>query len=376
MNLIAALAAILILPATVDSIVRLILRLRAGRWSPSENGVAPRDFLVIVPSRAEHARVTPTLASLALASPGFTVRTLLLLDGEDAEAESAGRSTDADVVVKHAGGPTKGAALAWLAREHADIIRRSDCVVLLDVGSEVSPDFFRLFRWSPEITGAQAWLRGSGAGVGQAVASSEASAQRFEDTGREVLGWSVRLRGTGTAFRPEAFLALAPKLVTQVEDTEASLLLGVSGWRSGMLPVGVFVVDEKPDRLVVSARQRARWLAGRFELLMKRFGDLVRLIIRTPFEGVAFCCELSGRPLSLSVPLRIGGCVTIAILEGSRSPLWIVAVVAAATVFVDLILVLRGGVTIRSAAALVASWFVAIVLAPVALFRWMRARRS
>jgi hypothetical protein len=253
--------------------------------------------------------------------------------------------------------------MAWAA-EHVDL--DADAVLLLDVGSRLSEGFFDRFRWKTGSAAMQAFISGSGG----AAAVSESFAQGVEDVGRERLGWAVRLRGTGTAFRPDVFREIAPRLSTQVEDLEASLLLAGSGRVATMAHPEARVLDEKPADVATSATQRSRWLAGRFQVVARHHGALHSLIRRDPLEGMAFACELASRPLSLSALLRLaaGG----ALLWERR---YVLGALALASVAADLAVHAKKGARPGASAELLGAWIRAAGLTPRALGRWMRARR-
>lgn len=400
--MIASLVSLLVLPSTLDAVPRAIL-LFASRRSPRDEPLEkPDHWLVLIPARDEGELVRSTLASVRAAAGSFTegqslsrvarpfarsnpapgepaVRAVLLLDGDDDRASEIARELGCEVRIKSPAGPTKGVALGWLANQIPQEVRESDAVLLLDVGSVVSESFFDDFRWPATADGAQVRLEGTALGVGEGVRSSERSAQSAEDEGRERLGWAVRLRGTGTVLRPAAFLEVAGRLVTQAEDEEATLLLASRGFRLVLSQGAAFVVDEKPARWRAAATQRARWIAGRLEILLRHPRAFVRLFALRPGDGLAFLLDMFGRPLSLTVPLRLlGGAWLIApAIEGGSIP-WTAFVGAAALLsgLFEGATVLRSGVTLRGALGLMLAWIGALVLAPRALFRWMRARRS
>jgi hypothetical protein len=121
-----------------------------------------------------------------------------------------------------------------------------------------------------------------------------------------------------------------------------------------------------------AASQRARWLLGRYEVLFKCAGDLIRAFARKPGETAALFFEIFGRPLSLTVPFRVI-VAAIAIATGQLL-IWSGAVLA--TAILDAIVFLAAGrSSVGSALRLMFAWALAVVLAPRALFRWMRAKR-
>jgi cellulose synthase/poly-beta-1,6-N-acetylglucosamine synthase-like glycosyltransferase len=355
------LSLLLVIPATLaacDALVRVVLWSRGGRPAGGRRngrrgaGTTPK-LLIVVPARAEGDRLQATLKS----TKGADV--LLLLDGDDPGVNAHG----ARVVVKTPAGPSKAAALAWLAREQRALIETYDAVLILDAGSRLSPDFFEHFDWPEDATAVQTFLHGSSEGVGAAAAESERVAQESEDRGREALGWNVRLRGTGSAFTSQAFLELMPRLDTRIEDLEATLLLTATGDRIRMTEA--VVLDEKPEAMTAAASQRARWFLGRYELLVRRAPAFAEVIAKRPLEGAAFLVEIFGRPLSLTAPLRVAAAI---LLMRHRQPVFggILALSAAADV------ALHTKANPAAVLRLGGSWLMALLMAPRALVRWMR----
>jgi cellulose synthase/poly-beta-1,6-N-acetylglucosamine synthase-like glycosyltransferase len=366
------LLAILLVPATLaagDSLVRALLLLRSLGALPPFAGTRLERWLVVIPARAEGARLSETLQSLVQAARGHDARIVLLLDGEGGDAH-AEWPAEVEVIVKPLAGPSKAAALAWLAEERPEMIAASDAVLVLDAGSQAAPDLFDRFLWPAGADAVQTHLAGTGSGAGAGAAASEVFAQSVEDRGREALGWNVRLRGTGMAFRPHVFTAIMPRLTTRVEDHEASVLLTAAGASIRLAPTDALVLDDKPDTVAAAASQRSRWLLGRYELLFRRPGALLATIGRHPAEGLALFVEIFGRPLSLSVPLRlVAGGLAI------RSGYVVTGSVVAASTAIDVACHLRAG-SARDVARIASSWALALVLWPGAVRRWMRADRK
>ena len=376
MNAVDALA-LLVLPAVADSAVRIVLTLAARRASPP--ALAPvRDWVALIPSRGEGKALEPTLASMKAGAEGSRVRVIVILDGPDEVASSIASAYGAEIIVKSPGGPAKGAALAWFASTCPNLLGACEAVALFDVGSRVTPRFFEEFRWPEGCAAVQCVIAGDGSGVGVAIAQSESFGQSVEDVGRQALGWSVRLRGTGCAFRPDRFLGVALRLRTQVEDLEASLLLAADGDRIGRAPAGPMVIDEKPREVGAAAAQRARWLAGTLMLALQRGVTLATLCSRRPLEGLAFVAQLFGRPLSLTGPLRlvIASIILLAGGSGSVGRLALPALIVASVVSDLFCLRVSAPLDVGSAARLVLAWLRAVPMIPMAALRWLRAGRS
>jgi cellulose synthase/poly-beta-1,6-N-acetylglucosamine synthase-like glycosyltransferase len=374
--------AVVAMPWVADTLVRVVLAMAAcSRRDAAVAAPRVRRWLALVPARGEGKGVEPTLVALRAAAEDEHVRVVLLLDGPDDEAAGVARRTGAEVAVKVPAGPSKARALAWAVDHLSGELDACDGVLVVDVGSRVSPEFFHRLAWPADADGVQAVLAGSGSGSGPGTgaALSERSAQERMDRGRQALGWSVRLRGTGTALTPEAFRAVASRLATSVEDLEASLLLAADGRRLVLGPREAAVADEKPRSIPAAARQRARWLRGQAEVVTLRAGALLRLIRRRPLEGAAFAVEVVSRPMSLTALARLG-LAAVLVAAGTRSGPHLAelscSAVLVGSIVVDLLLLGAARPAFwRGAAGLALAWLGAVALLPRALSGWLRARR-
>lgn len=365
----------LALPSVVDSIYRAQLFARSHRGLPKHSFEPVARWMVLIPSRSEGAGLRPTLESTRAALTPDDGEIVVLLDGDDAEGEEIAVGLGCVSLVKRPAGPSKAAALRWFAHHHRDRLRLCDAVLLLDVGSRLPVDFFERFRWPAHADAVQAFLRGSGTGAGDAAALSENLAQSREDVGRESLGWSVRLRGTGMAVLPSVFERLFLRVVTQVEDMEASLLVIADGFVSRMTPENCYVLDEKPLSVTSAAVQRARWLVGKLQIV-RQSPAIVRALIRHPVEALGFAAEIFGRPLALSVPFRavIAAMLIVSGIQRSDRVAQILGAIVIVSAISDSALVLVHS-SLTSSIRLITAWLGAVLLAPRAFLRWMRARR-
>jgi len=375
-TVLALLLVLAVLPATVDAFGRWLLTLKARSWRFNEAGAErPRRWLVIVPARAEGESVEATLRSIHAAGGEIPPQVVLLLDGPDPVAAACAQRLKVQVVVKPHGGPTKGAALAWAAESLAEQIRAADAVLFVDVGSRLEEGFFERFAWPADADAVQAFLAGRGRSVGEAAARSELLAQHREDAGRERLGWAVRVRGTGTALRPAVALAELGQLRSTVEDFELSLRLAAGGYRVRLGPPSPVVWDDKPETVGAAARQRARWFAGRYSLLVLQPRAWLRLLLRSPFQAGEFLAELGSRPLTLTILARLLVAAALPLLAPGAPALALAGWITGSAVL-DVAWGMAGtrrcfwGVALQLAAA----WVAALAMLPRALVGWMRVR--
>lgn len=363
------------LPWVADAVFRWVWACLARRPLP-DSGEKPASLVVLVPSRGEGANVRPTLESVLAARRSCEVGLFLILDGPDPEARAVAEELGVPVIFKEHPGPTKAAALRFAAQALEETIRASSGVLILDVGSQLTPTFFESLRWPEDAAAMQGVLHAEGGGPGEGAALSERLAQTVWDKGKQALGWGVRLRGTGTLFRPEIFLSLVQELRTQIEDTEASFLLAARGARTVLVPAAV-VVDQKPLSTAEASRQRARWLVGQAGVLRHHWREFLRFLARRPLEALSWGTMLASRPLSLTTPLRLAvGIVLFGVSSkvGLAAPaLW--GLVVAGSAAVELLwLALAHPRSLWPVVLLAWSWVRALALAPKARLSWHRGR--
>ncbi|MGC8915626.1 MAG: glycosyltransferase [Thermoanaerobaculum sp.] len=360
----------------LDAFLRLLWAV-VGKSATPPKQLPLGSVVVLIPSRSEGAKVRATLESVTTQQAEVSVVPILVLDGPDPEAEAEARALGVDVLLKPDPGPTKAAALQFAARARREIIQRHEAVLILDVGSQLAPDFFQHLSWPEGADALQVPLLGHGLGPAKAAGLSEHLAQEVWDRGKQALGWSVRLRGTGTLFRSQVFLEVIPALETRIEDTETSLLMAARGWRAALYLGKAFVLDEKPSTSWHASRQRARWLVGQWELVWRKRRELLRLLRRRPLEGLAWIAMLASRPLSLTVPLRLAFGLFLAYGAWQREDevLFVFGLLGAGSALAEVSwLAIRHPSTLVPACQLVWAWVKAVALAPWAQARWLKGR--
>jgi hypothetical protein len=301
------------LPA-LDAALRL-RRLTRGRGAP-ERGARPSRLLVLVPARAEGARVGDIAADVrreaAAAGPGTTVDVRVLLDGPDADAESRLKKDGVSYLSKNPPGPAKGHALAFLAATMGPDLNDFDFILVFDADMRLPEGFFRDLSVPVGAEVFQLPVRPAGVpGPGAPRVEALSLAQAAEDDlARDVEGLPVRLRGKAMGFSPRAFRAgPAAATRTTVEDSEATLALHARGVTVRALG-GPIAFDEPAAEAGAMARSRSRWFGGQLKLLFTGLGDLLRLATRSPKGAFVLACDLWLRP-------RLVVLLALAILAGA-----------------------------------------------------------
>jgi GT2 family glycosyltransferase len=239
---------------------------------------APLRLAVLVPAHNEESGIEATLESLAACEYSAGARRVVVIadnctDGTAARCERAGAEVWERTDASQRG---KGFALIWALRrlfeeEEEEEEDEVDAIVMVDADCTVSPNM---------LTAIDRRLR-SGASAVQVdyVAGnpedSHVSALRFgafalADTvrflGKQRLGLSCGLVGTGMGFRRE-LLERTPWTATGlVEDGEYHLHLVLAGERAEFVPEAS-VSQAVPTSMRASSEQQARWERGRLQLI-------------------------------------------------------------------------------------------------------------
>jgi cellulose synthase/poly-beta-1,6-N-acetylglucosamine synthase-like glycosyltransferase len=336
----AAIAAVAIgLPglATAAHLGLLALASIFYRDAPLGSPAGPR-FLVLVPAHNEELSIGRCLAAIeADRRPGD--RVLLVADRCTDRTAEIGRSSGAIVLERGEEDEPGRAAARQAGLEHSRDLEW-DAVVMLDADSVIEPGFFAACA-RPMAAGAAAVQARSESGRGRTLAT-EASLAAFTlqgitiPRGRDRLGLSVRLRGTGMAIRRD--VALVHRFSAPAsEDLFFTLDLLLDGVRCAHVE-RARLRSEGAGTWRAFGGQKVRYEAGR----MAAAGAYVpRLLRRAVHHRDLACLEaawfLATPPFAVSV-LSLLAAVTLAALAG----VWLVAAVFAAG-FLTLVLTLVTG---------------------------------
>jgi cellulose synthase/poly-beta-1,6-N-acetylglucosamine synthase-like glycosyltransferase len=318
------------LPA-LDAILRL-RRLRRGRGAPGR-GACPARVLVLVPARAEGARVGDIAADAKREADaaGVAVDVCVILDGPDPEAQARLERDQIAFLSKNPPGPAKGHALAFLAERMGSELDASDFVLVFDADMRLPEGFFRDLAVPVGTEVFQLPVRPAGIpvpGAPRVEALSLAQAAE-DDLARDAEGLPVRLRGKAMGFSPRAFRAgPAAATATTAEDSEATLRLLGSGVRVRALEAPVAFDEPVPGARAMSG-SRARWLGGHMKLFFTGLGDLLRIAAKSPEGAFVLACDLWLRPrvfvLAALALLAISSDVLMVVFSSSARPVALLA---------------------------------------------------
>jgi hypothetical protein len=270
----AALPAAALAPFNLYLLLLLGAAARADGGGPSGAGrTGELRFAVVVPAHDEEASLPATLESLAaLDYPAELVEIVVIAHNcRDGTARLAARA--GATVWEHRGERGKGAALEWaLARVVAER-PRVDAVVVVDADCSVAPNLLsalaaRLRAGAEAVQAAYDVSNPLASSTAALRWASFALVNRVRPLGKDALGLSAGLLGTGMAFRRELLARRPWTARSLVEDQEYHLELAAAGVRVAFAPE-TRVSSPMPGSLRGSRSQQARWEGGRGALIRR-----------------------------------------------------------------------------------------------------------
>ena len=288
----------LLVPATIAAVYYFTLT--AIGWHRVRHGLAtpPRTrFVILVPAHDEELCLSHTLATIRESDyPAELLRVLVVADNCTDRTATVARSAGFECLERHdLMRRGKGFALS-LGLPHA-LTDSPDAVLILDADCRL--DRFALRRLSQELErGAEAVqaavvLGDPNAGASGLVMAVGSTIENGLQAGQSRLGSSVRLRGTGMAFRREVLEHCPWTAFGLTEDAEYAATLREAGVRVRFVPEAV-VTNSPPVGVEALCRQRERW---RDALFVSGTGLRERLLASKPLvlaQLVATACVVFG----------------------------------------------------------------------------------
>jgi hypothetical protein len=311
---------------------------------PGERAQPRMRFVVLIPAHDEQDGIGATLESLADSDyPRERRRTIVIADNcTDATAERA-RAAGVEVWERaDSSRRGKGHALQWALERLQLSCRPCDAVVLIDADCLASPNMLSAIevRLSRGVNAVQVnYVAGN-------PHASPASALRFAGfalmntvrfQGKQRLGLSCGLVGTGMAFTTELLLREPWAATGLTEDAEYHMRLVESGERAEFVG-DAWVSSAVPTSLHKGSDQQARWEQGKLQLIGRWTPRLIAsgVLKRDPVRMHAGLENLVP-PQSLIAAGSAGSAVA-GLLLGSRRLLSL----SLATLFAQIVFVLAG----------------------------------
>jgi cellulose synthase/poly-beta-1,6-N-acetylglucosamine synthase-like glycosyltransferase len=295
---------------------------------------ATRRLVCVVPAHNEAKGIAATVNSLLKASYPQEQRQVFVV-ADNCTDDTASRARAAGAVVmerkdlEHRG---KGYALeAAFARVLADSF--AEGVIVVDADTVVADNLWRAVS-SRLASGVEAMqvtnaVRNPGAGWRPRLQSiAMATINGVRSLGRERLGTSVGLRGTGMAFARSTLEQVPHTNHSVVEDLEYGVRIGLAGIRVVFVPE-TWIASDAPVHADVALSQRRRWEGGRLTMTRTLLPQVCRAAVeqRSPLL-TDLALELMVPPISYPALVVVAGGLLEAwhfALSGSLSmaaPLW------------------------------------------------------
>lgn len=366
-----------------------LLTLASWRRRPPPEDVTRR-LVCVVPAHDEEDGIAATVKSLLDADYPAELRRVLVIADNCAD-QTATRAREAGALVLERNDPErrgKGYALEVafahvLADDfaHGVIVVDADTVVAKNLWRAVSSRIAAGDR-AMQVTNA---VRNPDAGWRprlQAIAMAMINGVR--SLGRERLGFSVGLRGTGMAFARGTLEEVPHRVYGVVEDVEYGVRLGLAGIRVAFAPE-TWISSDAPVSAQTALSQRRRWEGGRFGLMRTLLPRVLGAALRTRSRLlVDLVCDLLVPPISYPALMIVAGLGLEAahmLLVGAPSPalsLWLVSLVLLVAYVLRGVAFsgtgIRGLLTLVFAPAYVA-WKIVVVRPWTGTERWVRTRR-
>lgn len=266
-------------------------------------------MIILIPARDEAGALQSTLPAVRAAARPFDQIHVVADHCRDATAAVA---SDGGACVHVRSGPEpagKGQAIRWWLDQTRRESTAEQVILILDADSLPGPGLTEaLDRRMDGNAALQARVEPivrTDSPLVRISAFSEFVEQRVSDQLRTLLGWPVRLRGTGMAFRRSILEKAADSLRTCAEDLELTLLL--ASWRVPILAIQEAVVfDPKPENASGAIRQRARWLKGQIQVLREYPSLILQLLASGPWAWSLLGSALI-KPKTLLIPTKVIG---------------------------------------------------------------------
>ncbi len=281
-------------------------------------------FALLVPAHNEEAVIGALFESLRAQTYPAALTTVHVVADNCSDATAAlAREADAQVYERQdATELGKGYALRWLLNQLEATDHAADAYVFIDADSTLSPNFLsamdarlqageQVLQSQYRVQNSQeAWTAGL-----RAVAF--ALFNHVRPLGRQRLGWSCGLKGTGMCFRQSVIKRFGWNRFSLTEDMEYHSDLISAGLRVAYVPEAV-LWSAMPTSLKQARSQQMRWEQGRLFLVRRHVPRLLWSALRSRNSSLLDAAlEILTPPLSALAGLVVV-CAASALLLSSR----------------------------------------------------------
>lgn len=298
-------------------------------------------FALLIPAHNEEAVLGELFASLGeLDYPAALWDAHLVADNCNDTTADLTRQAGAFVYERQESSERgKGFALRWLLSQMETAGCAYDAYVVIDADSQVSPNFLRVMDAQVQ--------------AGQLIIQSQYRVQNSQDAwtaglrsiafalfnhlrplGRNALGWSSGLKGTGMCFSQRIITQFGWQSFSLTEDVEHHVELVKAGLHVSYAPEAI-VWSAMPTSLKHSQSQQMRWERGRLELVRRHVPHLLWGALRSR-DGALLdaALEILTPPLSVLVGLIVCCCVCAVLLFSHIGIALAIALLASLSIYI------------------------------------------
>lgn len=254
-------------------------------------------WVALVPAHNEERVIANTVKGLFAAWAGALgdLRVIVIADNCTDSTARAAAMAGAEVW-ERIGKPGKQYALKWAFDRLREQEKSNVIVTVIDADNMMEKGYYEALTYGlMKADVVQAYLKSLN--VRDNLQTKWYSlmfvfVMRFVFLGRDRLGRSGILGGTGWAMKLKVLDGCPFDVTSLTDDLEYSIKLKLAGYRVRYIPQAV-IQDEKPMGFMVGVRQRLRWARGQWQCFIKYFLRLVfkdielALYLAYPLFGLA-----------------------------------------------------------------------------------------
>ncbi|MBI1319202.1 MAG: glycosyltransferase [Candidatus Hydrogenedens sp.] len=267
-----------------------LLGLGAWLFRPKKGPLTecPR-FALLIPAHNESGQIADILnAAAAMDYPADRKQVIVVADNCSDDTADIARAHGALVLERHdPEHPGKGEALNWCLRSQEALLRGMDHIALVDADMIIHPAFLRELAESlahPDCQVVQSLNTVSNPEETWRTAFGYmgfTTINFVRPAGREFLGGTAELKGSGMAFRAPLLLEYGWPCNSLAEDVEFSKRLLMDGILVRFNP-GALVTSPIPVQTAQADVQQRRWEGGKVHIFKHYFGPVLSRALQRP----------------------------------------------------------------------------------------------
>lgn len=269
---------------------------------------------VVIPAHNEAEQLDQIIADLAVLDfPTENFAVFFIADNCTDQTAEIARAAGYQAAERH--NPAlrgKGHALDWFLKSHQDALGAFDAITIVDADMRIEPAYLRELAASLAVPGVRV-VQASNAvakpGTNWRTALGYLGfsvINHVRPAGRETLGGTAELRGSGMAFESSLLLTLGWPAHSLAEDVEFSKQLLLDGISVRYNP-DARVTSELAARRDQAQVQQQRWEGGKADIVRRFFPRLLRKALETrQWRYIDAVLDILVPPLSILVLLLAG----------------------------------------------------------------------